>query len=140
MKYYKQVMAGFNKDRPIIEVVESVESYDLRVLAYGMKHAIDRISRQEIQHVRKVGHDYITYEFPRLYVRVLYLQDGNNTEVFNMIKDCACVSHMSPYPAYQMTHSARNLAEGLIDDLTGQGALGWRQMEYVLNNPQLKVS
>ena len=136
MKYYKKVLGGFNPERPIIEIVEPIESHELKALAYGSKYAIDRLSVQEINHIKIVGVDYRTYEFPKLYMAVVYQEDG---EIKKRIKECSCISHISPYPAHQMAHSARNLAERLIDDLTGQGGLGWRHIENALANPQLKV-
>ena len=136
MRYYKQVFAGFNPDRPIIEVVETVESADLRTLGFSLRYAIDRISEQEIQSVRRIGEEYRTYEFPKLYMAVSHIVDG---KLIKLTKDCKCISHMSPYPAYQMTHHARNLAEGLIDDLTGQGALGYRTMIAVMSSSELRV-
>ena len=136
MRYYKQVFAGFNQDRPIIEVVETVESADLMTLGFSMRYAIDRISEQEIQSVRQVGVEYRTYEFPKLYMAVSHILDGKEIKT---TKECGCMSHISPYPSYQMTHHARNLAEGLIDDLTGQGALGYRTMVAVMATTELRV-
>ena len=136
MNYYKQVFVGFNKERPIIEVSEVVESHELQPLVYAAKYAIDRMSAQEIQSVKRVGVEYSTYEFPRLYVAILY-QDDKGTH--KAAKDCGCISHISPYPAYQMAHSARNLTQGIIDDLTGQGGLGWVLFEKALAETEYRV-
>ena len=136
MNYYKQVFIGFNKERPIIEVAEVVESHEVKPLIYSAKYAIDRISAQEIQSVRRIGVEYSTYEFPNLYVAILY-QDDKGTH--KAVSDCACISHISPYPAYQITHSARNLAQNLINDLTGQGGIIWVLFEKALAETEYRV-